>query len=1231
MRLVRRDLILLRSPRDRPVGEIWYREERGPMRTARSIAAQRPAPVAGFEATAIGAPERAVTDEGEHAAVVRIEGRLHGAAALRLLGLVATEHVTAMVDAITVMPEHFDELEAVARATTEHVTLGLGVRQRRFEFRVPDGWQAIPHGMTSRLIPGGHPQDPAAIEVYPAVPRGPSIQALIDSTLDDQLGAVAAITFGAEQAVRTHAGLTGTCWHVETESTRGDLRRHRVAVLEDDRYAYRIRHDVGERASTLAFEALLASVVGLPAPRRVHSLMRRPVRAPRDRIAVLGGFDARVPEAYEMTAALANLERYDRIDAVVDEVAGQPSWAVVPPGGVVHRREARDLIADPRPYHAIYAAAGHAARTIPHALRGRGHATPVVCELDLQPSPRTWMLLFTAARTGLVRASDTLVVPSDGARAFVAAQWARWGEQPCPELVVAPPGIDVDAYRRDPAARDAVGLAPRDVVIVDPTPLDRAGLALAWWREVATRMPGAALWLAGAGDRATLEAVRATVRAAGLAGRIVVGDAGFARPAILGAADVFLAVGDISVRDVLVAMAHGLVVVAATGSEAALVVRDGRDGVHVPATRTRVAVALSESAAGRTATGLARELAGHQRIDEVALVETLGALAGDADRRARLGAAARARVRMSYSVAQAAARRSEILDDAAAAAVAPNAVHVSPALVDPTVVVATLASQLLAPSTRVRAASPSGVTLVPQLRVERSRQRATAVLEALADGELTLEALATRIHSDSPAALGSLVARLVAYDVVRCEPAPPACTPEAAPSPPAPAGERAALAVLGGFTAWSEAAPHGTSHAAFAYTTAIAAARRFATIDSFHETVPEVVVEGVRMRAVRELPEAREPYAAIYVAHGDQLGYVPHVLRPRADWAPVICDVGTAHHLDQWVHLFVAAATGAVRPTDGFVFACHAARRLHEQVWGDWHARLGSAPMPLATVIENAVDPAAHARDRELGERTRTALGLSPTDVMVLSFGRLSASTKGDQLAAVAVWREVVRHAPHAVLVLAGAAEDFEHVERLRRQAREAGVADRVIVVENPYELWPRARTALMSAADALVHLSTGLEETASLVLLEAMAHELPVIATRWSGSPDLIRDGEEGCLVDTWMAPLPDTRRAELLGREPLAVAGELARFAACDAGQLVAATVALATQPERRRRMGVAARTAVVERHALATATRRRLDFVAEASRAAQAAWTGAPPPRVPLVDLDALLACHGLREAP
>jgi glycosyltransferase involved in cell wall biosynthesis len=449
-------------------------------------------------------------------------------------------------------------------------------------------------------------------------------------------------------------------------------------------------------------------------------------------------------------------------------------------------------------------------------------------------------------------------------------------------------------------------------------------------------------------------------------------------------------------------------------------------------------------------------------------------------------------------------------------------------------------------------------------------------------------------------------------------------------------GER--LAVVGGFLRPAPSAAHGTAHSAFALCAALARTGRYRELDVFLEEPERAGMSPKGALALPEHPPARVldrgdlqaadgRYSLIYVANGEQMSYAPHVLRPETDWVPVVCEVGTLHALPQWSHFFISAVGGAIRPTDGFVFKSQSALRLFRDVWESWAPQIAGAPLPVATVVPNGVDVDENARDEALGQQVRRQLGLRPPDVAFLAFSRLSPGTKGDQRALVALWRRVVERCPDAVLVLSGAQVDRTFVLELRTAAAAAGVAHRVIVVENPFELWPRARTGLMSAADVFVHLSTGVEEVAPMVVHEAMAHGLPILASDWAGLSEIVTPGEEGFLARTVASAVPTAFRTSLFGLTGHLHAIQMNRCAACDAGEVVELAVKMATSGEMRLRMAGQARRTAVERHGLARVARSRVEFFDELSRRAESS----PPPSTrlrPLVDGDAILQAQAGR---
>jgi glycosyltransferase involved in cell wall biosynthesis len=155
---------------------------------------------------------------------------------------------------------------------------------------------------------------------------------------------------------------------------------------------------------------------------------------------------------------------------------------------------------------------------------------------------------------------------------------------------------------------------------------------------------------------------------------------------------------------------------------------------------------------------------------------------------------------------------------------------------------------------------------------------------------------------------------------------------------------------------------------------------------------------------------------------------------------------------------------------------------------------------------------------------------------------------------------QAVARLPEARLVLAG--RDLEQggafQDSLERESEQLGIRERVEF--GFHEDVP----ALLESLDvvALPSWTEGLP----VVLLEAMAHARPVVATPVGGTPELVVDGETGLLVPP---------------RDPEALAAALRR---------------LLEDPDLARRLGEAGRTRVAERFTAAAQARRILELYDE-----------------------------------
>jgi N-acetyl-alpha-D-glucosaminyl L-malate synthase BshA len=185
-------------------------------------------------------------------------------------------------------------------------------------------------------------------------------------------------------------------------------------------------------------------------------------------------------------------------------------------------------------------------------------------------------------------------------------------------------------------------------------------------------------------------------------------------------------------------------------------------------------------------------------------------------------------------------------------------------------------------------------------------------------------------------------------------------------------------------------------------------------------------------------------------------------------------------------------------------------------------------------VIPNFIDCALNRR-RDVGAlRARLAPRGQPVLIHVSNFRSVKRPT-----VVVEVFANVRRKVP-AKLLMVG---DGPELTRTAQLARELGVADDVEFLGEQDQVVP-----LLSAAD--VFLLPSIQESFGLAALEAMACEVPVVASRVGGLPEVIEDGVTG-----YLPPVDDLEA-------------------------MASATLALVTDEPRRRAMAEAARRSATER---------------------------------------------------
>lgn len=169
------------------------------------------------------------------------------------------------------------------------------------------------------------------------------------------------------------------------------------------------------------------------------------------------------------------------------------------------------------------------------------------------------------------------------------------------------------------------------------------------------------------------------------------------------------------------------------------------------------------------------------------------------------------------------------------------------------------------------------------------------------------------------------------------------------------------------------------------------------------------------------------------------------------------------------------------------------------------HLAISGAPSSQVVTLYNGIDLSSFVsleRERERAA-VRTELGIPP-DANVLTTVAVLRPQKGIQFMIRALPAILASH-PNTYYLVVG---DGSHRDALLEEVQKAGVGDRVV-----FAGMRRDVTRLLSASDVFV-LPT-LTEALPTVLAEAMAARLPIVASRVGGVPEMVTDGQNGCLVE--------------------------------------------------------------------------------------------------------------------
>jgi glycosyltransferase involved in cell wall biosynthesis len=301
------------------------------------------------------------------------------------------------------------------------------------------------------------------------------------------------------------------------------------------------------------------------------------------------------------------------------------------------------------------------------------------------------------------------------------------------------------------------------------------------------------------------------------------------------------------------------------------------------------------------------------------------------------------------------------------------------------------------------------------------------------------------------------------------------------------------------------------------------------------------------------------------------LSGVTHTLC-TAGAARVLCDMVTAPYESYDALICTSASvTRMVRAvTEAYIDF------LRERHGGAPTLRLHLETIPLGVNPERFRPATVEERAEQ-----RAALKIADDAVAVLFVGRFAPHGKAHPFPMFSGLAEAARQTGRKThLILAGWAAHPSLMDAYLDAARTFAPGVAISVVDG---MDPNQRFAVWHAADLVTSLADSIQETFGLVVIEAMASGLPIVASDWDGYRDLVADGETGYLVPTQMvhgATADATVRLVLGGVDYDGFLAECNQTAIVDPAATAAAYARLLSDEALRQHMGASGRQRVLER---------------------------------------------------
>ncbi|HVA31191.1 MAG TPA: glycosyltransferase family 4 protein [Gaiellaceae bacterium] len=309
-------------------------------------------------------------------------------------------------------------------------------------------------------------------------------------------------------------------------------------------------------------------------------------------------------------------------------------------------------------------------------------------------------------------------------------------------------------------------------------------------------------------------------------------------------------------------------------------------------------------------------------------------------------------------------------------------------------------------------------------------------------------------------------------------------------------------------------------------------------IDELHRNISPLRDARAVLRLAELIRRERPTILHTHTAKAGAVGRVAALLAGRAR-PPIIVHTFHGHVLRGYFNSFV---------TFGFRMLERQLARMTTKLVAvspevrDDLVKLGVAPASKFVVIRLGIDLEQRVGgDVDGRAETRRVLGLSGDPFVVGWVGRMTSVKRTDLV--VRVFRALVDRGVDAQLLLIGDGPDRDALEQL---AHDVGVIKRCLFLGYQEDV-----ARFYDAMDVL--LLPSVNEGTPVSVIEALAAQRPAVATRVGGTPDVVRDGIDGFLVDS------------------------------ADPGELADRLADLARDPSRRAEMGAAGRTRVLERYSV------------------------------------------------